>query len=67
MSEYHNPQQDPGSQKRLLLAFLLVFLMIGALQYFLPKAQPPRQEKPGATPQATATASPIPAATATPA
>jgi YidC/Oxa1 family membrane protein insertase len=66
LSEYHNPQQDPGSQKRLLLAFLLVFLMIGALQYFLPKAQPPRQEKPAASPQATATASPVPAATVTP-
>jgi len=44
LSEYHNPQNDPGSQQRLLLAFLLVFVMIVAMQYLLPKA--PRQPEP---------------------
>jgi YidC/Oxa1 family membrane protein insertase len=66
LSEYHNPQQDPGSQKRLMLAFLLVFVMIAAMQFFLPKAKPPQQEKPGATPQPTTQTTPVAAPTATP-
>ncbi|HKW76098.1 MAG TPA: membrane protein insertase YidC [Terriglobales bacterium] len=50
-----------------MLAFLLVFIMIAAMQFFLPKAKPPQQEKPGATPQPSATQPvPVPAATATP-
>lgn len=48
MTEYHNPQQDPGSEKRLLLAFLLVFVMIAVLQFLLPK-QP--QQQPTQTPE----------------
>lgn len=45
MAEYHNPQQDPGSERRLLLAFLLVFVMIAVMQFLLPKQQQPPQEK----------------------
>jgi YidC/Oxa1 family membrane protein insertase len=45
LTEYHNPQHDPGSQQRLLLAFVLVFVMIMALQYLLPK-RPPEPTRP---------------------
>lgn len=41
MTEYHNPQQDPGSERRLLIAFLLVFAMIAAMQYLVRKQPPP--------------------------
>jgi len=47
LTEHHNPQNDPGSEKRLLLAFLLVFVAIAVMQYLLPKPQPqPEQQKP---------------------
>ena len=66
MTEYRNPQSDPGQEKRLLLAFLIFFVMIAAVQYFLPKPQPqPESQKPPATPQAQSTpgaTSPVPAA-----
>lgn len=48
-----------------MLAFLLVFIMIAAMQYFLPKPKPPQQEKSGATPQPSAQTTPVPLATAT--
>jgi YidC/Oxa1 family membrane protein insertase len=67
LTEYHNPQNDPGSEKRLLLAFLLVFVMIAVMQYLLPKPQPqPEPQKPvGQQPAQTTAATPLPA-TATP-
>jgi YidC/Oxa1 family membrane protein insertase len=51
LAEYHNPQNDPGSQQRLLVAFLLVFVMIVAMQYLLPKPprQPEQQKSPAQT------------------
>jgi YidC/Oxa1 family membrane protein insertase len=53
LTEFRNPQDDPGSQKRLMLAFLLVFVVIGVMQYLLPKPQQQKgQEQP--TPQPTA-------------
>jgi YidC/Oxa1 family membrane protein insertase len=46
LTEYRNPQNDTGSEKRLLLAFFLVFVVIAVMQYFLPKPQPqPPQQK----------------------
>lgn len=42
MPEYQNPQSDPGAEKRLLLAFFFVFVVIAAMQYFLPRSQPPQ-------------------------
>jgi YidC/Oxa1 family membrane protein insertase len=61
LTEYHNPQNDPGSEKRLLIAFLLVFAMIAAIQYLLPRPQPqPEQQKPGGQQQQTQT-TPAPA------
>ncbi|HLW52105.1 MAG TPA: membrane protein insertase YidC [Candidatus Angelobacter sp.] len=68
MTEYHNPQQDPGSEKRLLVAFLLVFVMIAVMQLFIRKQQPPTPpEKPAATPLTQGQQSPPPTATASPA
>ena len=70
MTEYRNPQSEPGQEKRLLLAFLIFFVMIAAVQYFLPKTQPEPQ-KPQPTPQAQstpgATSAPTAAAVTTPA
>jgi YidC/Oxa1 family membrane protein insertase len=70
LTEYHNPQNDPGSEKRLLLAFLLVFVMIAVMQYLLPKPQPQAEpQKPAGQTQAqpaAATATPTPGAGITP-
>ncbi len=68
MTEYQNPQQDPGSQHRLLIAFFLVFVMIAVMQYFLPKPQPAKteqqqkQQQASPSPQAQSTAA-VPTAT----
>jgi YidC/Oxa1 family membrane protein insertase len=68
LSEYHNPQQqDPGSQKNLVLIFILTFVVIIlSQQFFFKKAeQPPATEKPVTEQQAPAaapaTAIPVPA------
>ncbi|HMC30912.1 MAG TPA: membrane protein insertase YidC, partial [Candidatus Angelobacter sp.] len=74
MAEYKNPQNEPGSDKRMLLALLGVFIVLGVMQMFLPKppAAPPdkgqqqqSQAQPTGTPAAssaaTPTASPTPA------
>jgi YidC/Oxa1 family membrane protein insertase len=70
LTEYRNPNTDPGQEKRLLVTFLLFFVLIAALQFFLPKPQPqPESQKTPATPQAQSTpvaAAPLPAATASP-
>ena len=67
MTEYHNPQDDPGSQKRLILAFFLVFVLIAVMQFFIkPPAKPPEQKQKTAETQTTP-AAPAPAATASPA
>jgi YidC/Oxa1 family membrane protein insertase len=72
LTEYHNPQNDPGSEKRLLLAFLLVFVMIAVMQYLLPKPQPRVEpQKPAGQTQtqpapAAPTATPAPLTTARP-
>jgi YidC/Oxa1 family membrane protein insertase len=65
LTEYRNPQSEPGSDKRMLLALMLVFLVLGVTQYFMPKPQAPpdkgqQQQQP--TPQAAA----VPSATSTP-
>jgi YidC/Oxa1 family membrane protein insertase len=44
LTEYRNPQQDPGSEKKMMLAFVIVFGLILALQYVLPKPQPPKSQ-----------------------
>ena len=43
MAEFHNPQQEPGTERRLLLVFAVTFLIILAFQPLLKKylPQPP--------------------------
>jgi YidC/Oxa1 family membrane protein insertase len=62
LTQYYDPKTEPGGEKKLLLAFLLVFVGIAIMQYLAPKPQP---QKPGVKPdqQQTATA---PAITPTP-
>ncbi len=64
MAEYRNPQNEPGSDKRMLFVLLGIFAVLGIMQFFLPK--PPAPEKtqqqqqspaPGATPGPSATSS----------
>lgn len=75
MAEYQNPQHEPGSEKRLLLIFLVTFVIMLAFQPLLkryfPTPPPPKQQPAESTsaqpsPKATpaATAAPLPAATA---
>ena len=44
MTEYRNPQNEPGSDKRMLLALLLVFVVLGVMQYLHAQAQDPAPE-----------------------
>ncbi|HEY6969117.1 MAG TPA: membrane protein insertase YidC [Candidatus Angelobacter sp.] len=47
MTQYYDPKNEPGNEKKLLLAFLLVFVGIAVMQYLAPKpATPPQQPKP---------------------
>lgn len=62
MAEYQNPQQEPGSERRLLLVFLVTFIAMLAAQpllkkYFPAPATPQQQSQ-------TAPAQPAPAAAA---
>jgi YidC/Oxa1 family membrane protein insertase len=77
LTEYKNPQSDPGSQQRLMVALLLMFGLIAVMQFLLPKPQPqPEPAKsagqatsatPSSTPSpAPATSRPAPAASKAP-
>jgi YidC/Oxa1 family membrane protein insertase len=48
LAEYQNPQHEPGSEKRLLLIFLVTFVIMLAFQpllkRFLPTPPPPQQQ-----------------------
>jgi YidC/Oxa1 family membrane protein insertase len=48
LPEYQNPQQEPGSERRLLLVFLLTFIVLIFLEPLLKKygPQPPVQQHP---------------------
>jgi YidC/Oxa1 family membrane protein insertase len=45
LTEYRNPQNEQGTDKRMLIALVLVFVVLGIMQYFLPKPQTPPQDK----------------------
>ena len=45
MTEYRNPQNEPGTDKRMLIALLLVFVVLGVVQYFMPKPKQPPQDQ----------------------
>jgi YidC/Oxa1 family membrane protein insertase len=60
LAEYQNPQQEPGSEKRLLLVFLVTFVLMLGMQpllkkYFPQPATPPQQSQPAQTHSAPAT------------
>ena len=72
MAEYQNPQHEPGGEKRLLLIFLVTFVIMLAFQpllkRFLPTATPPQQQpsqsqaaQPPTSQTPTATTAPAPA------
>jgi len=72
LTEYRNPQNEPGSDKRMLLALVAVFVVLGVMQYFMPKPQTPQdkgQQQQQQSQQAQQTPSPaaVPAASSTPA
>ena len=50
MAEYHNPQQEPGTERKLLLVFAMTFLVIMLFQTVFKKYLPaPPEPKPAAT------------------
>jgi YidC/Oxa1 family membrane protein insertase len=53
LNEFQNPQQDPGSERRLLIAFVLTFLVIILMQPLLMRQRP---EPPAAEPETVAEA-----------
>jgi YidC/Oxa1 family membrane protein insertase len=67
LAEYQNPQHEPGSERRLLLIFLVAFVLMLALQPLLKKYFPqppaPQQQSQPAQPQPAATTA-IPSAPA---
>jgi YidC/Oxa1 family membrane protein insertase len=69
LPDIQNPQHEPGSEKRLMLVFLLTFIVMLAFQplfkkYFPPSAAPQPQNQPAPTPvAATVAPSALPAAT----
>ena len=53
MAEFQNPQQEPGTERRLLLVFALTLLIILASQPLLKKYGPKPQEAPRPTERST--------------
>src|SRR5258708_3710194 len=53
LAEYHNPKNEPGVEKRLLIVFALMFVGIAIMQYLGPKPapQPPKPETSNGQPQ----------------
>src|SRR5512133_3827782 len=69
MTEFQNPNQDPGMERRLLLVFAITFVILIAAQPLLmkfagKKGQPAQQQTQQAQPQPQATAPAQPAAVA---
>lgn len=58
MTQYYDPKNEPGGERKLLLAFLLVFIGIAVVQFLMPKSTPPppqpkpapQQQQPSPTP-----------------
>ena len=51
MAQYNNPQQEPGMERRLLIIFVLTFVVILLFQPLLKKYFPQPPEQKPATPQ----------------
>ena len=72
MAEYKNPQQEPGAERRLLLVFVLTFVVLMIFQPLLKKffpqpAAPPQQQSQPVPSQPAAAAAVAPAPSAPPA
>lgn len=70
MAEYQNPQHEPGSEKRLLLIFLVTFVLMLLFQPLLKRylpTPPPPQQQPAQSVPASPAAPTKPAATTAPA
>lgn len=68
MTQYYDPKNEPGGEKKLLVAFLLVFIGIAVMQFLMPKQapQPSKPETPQEQPApSTAPTSTTPSAPAT--
>jgi YidC/Oxa1 family membrane protein insertase len=66
LADFQNPQQEPGAEKRLLLVFLLTFVVLVIFQPLLKKymPQPPAAPQKQSAPQQTAAATPTAGASA---
>ena len=66
MAEIKNPQQEPGSERKLLIIFALTFLMIviGQTVFFKNRQQPKPQETSSPSQPVASAAAPLAAATA---
>jgi YidC/Oxa1 family membrane protein insertase len=61
LTQYYDPKNEPGGDKRMLLVFLLVMIGMAAVSYFTPKPTPPTpQSKPGPQQQEQPAATPAP-------
>jgi YidC/Oxa1 family membrane protein insertase len=59
LTEYYDPKNEPGGEKKLLVAFLLVFVAIAVMQWLAPRpTPPPAQPKPAPEQQALPTPTP---------
>jgi YidC/Oxa1 family membrane protein insertase len=68
LTEYYNPKNEPGVEKRLLIVFVLTFIGIAIMQYLTPKPAPQPQPKPETQQQQQQQQQPVAApATASPA
>jgi YidC/Oxa1 family membrane protein insertase len=71
LAEFKNPQQEPGTEKRLLLVFVLTFLAILLFQpllkrYAPPPAEAPKSQTTSETPPTPPTGAPRPASQSEP-
>jgi YidC/Oxa1 family membrane protein insertase len=66
LAEFQNPQQEPGTERRLLLVFALTFLIILASQPLLKKYGPKSQEGPRPVEHSAPTTAPPPSSTSEP-
>jgi len=72
LSQYYDPKNEPGNEKKLLLAFLLVFVGIAVMQFLTPKPAPtppkpgPPQEQPATPPSQTSAPPPAVTPSSTP-
>ncbi len=68
--DFHNPQQEPGTERRLLLVFLLTFIVLMVSQPLLMKYMkqqpPPEKQEQQAKPQPAPAPPALPAAVAAP-